>query len=42
MIAVMTEADVLASLRTAMHRAKRWFAIHGKRFRLPKKGTKRS
>jgi hypothetical protein len=43
MIAALTEDQVLFALRTAMHRARVWYRLKGKRFRLPKAtNTKRN
>jgi hypothetical protein len=36
MVRAMSEQDIQYALRTALHRARTWYRLKGKRFRLPK------
>ena len=40
-VAAMSEQDIQYALRSALHRARRWYRLHGRKFRLPVCSTKR-
>jgi hypothetical protein len=36
MVRAIPEQEIQQQLRTALHRARTWYRLHGKKFRLPK------
>jgi hypothetical protein len=39
MLRTMPEQEIQQQLRTALHRARLWYKLHGKKFRAPNDGS---
>jgi hypothetical protein len=39
MVSAMPEREIQQQLRTVMHRARTWYRLHGRKFRLPNDGS---